>query len=145
MVLWPALRAGKSGGLPEQLAVCALEECQDSHFDFAGRGGHSRSGGPEPGALSRAQALWSGDEIGSLPARAARVSRRKAPGGPAEAHSGLVRQIPEGRGRSGKEVNDPVKDPLRDHACTPGKTPHAKFGMWGTRKHRKPQGLPRLW
>src|SRR5580693_131282 len=94
MVLRRAL--GKAGRIPQQLAIRAFEKCPDADAGAARRCGPDRSSGAEPGAISRPEALWSGSRICRLSARAARIPRGEALAGPAQPHSRVVQQIPEG-------------------------------------------------
>src|SRR2546423_12046059 len=93
MVLRSAV--GKTRGIPEQFSICIFEECEDANASAARRRGHSRSVGPKPGVVSRAETLRRGSGVGGVSAGAAWFSRGEALGGPLESHPRLVRRAPE--------------------------------------------------
>src|SRR5581483_4506121 len=93
VVLGRALR--KAGRIPEPLAVCVYEECENAYADFAGRSGHDGSDRAEPGAVSRAEALWRPLGLRRLSAGAARIAGGETSRGYAEKNGRVVPKVLE--------------------------------------------------
>src|SRR5215472_9747880 len=84
------------------------QEREDADAHPAGRRGRDGSSRPEPRAVSRTQALWSGGGARGVSAGAAWVAGRAASHRPAEADRGVVRQV----SRTGSESREALSESL---------------------------------